>query len=410
MSQLSLEERILVVAPTGSDAWTSVKVLAESGFLAQSYPDIRSLSEAARYGAGALLIAEEALIPDELAILVDMLRDQPSWSDMTVVLITPSTSPSDESKRLYARLSPCGNVTLLERPFRLITLLSWMQGAIRARRRQYQVRALLSQHESDQIQLRAHAAQLEKRVAERTAKLQETISELEAFSYTVSHDLRAPLRGIQGYAHFLLEDADHQLDAGSQAYVQRIQQSAARLDALVQDVLTYSRVSRSEIAFHEIDLEMLLTQIVGENVAFQMPRAYVDLMHPVHPVIAHAASLSQCIANLLGNAIKFVEKDVLPRVVVRTERCDGGVRIWFEDNGIGIDPDVQKKIFGMFERGHVNQGYEGTGIGLAIVKKAMQRMRGEVGVISAPGGGSRFWLKLPAPDESVNPQSPQKVT
>ena len=164
----------------------------------------------------------------------------------------------------------------------------------------------------------------------------------------------------------------------------------------MRDVLAYSRVSRSEISFHPIDLEMLVQQIVAENPTFQMPRAQVTLERPFLPVRGHAASLSQCIANLLGNAIKFTEQGLLPRVTVRTEPVgDQHTRVWFEDNGIGIDPDLQGKIFGMFERGHTDRKYDGTGIGLAIVKKAVLRMRGEVGVFSTPGQGSRFWIQLP---------------
>lgn len=396
MSQLALEERILVLTPTGADARIAVRMLSENGFLAQSFPDMAALCEASKYGVGALLIAEEALTTSDLTRLSSLMASQPSWSDFTVVLITSGAATTQYTAKVFSALMSYGNVALIERPFRLITLISAMQGALRARRRQYQVRALLSQHENDQQELRAHTIELERRVAERTAKLSEMVSELEAFSYTVSHDLRAPLRGIQGYAHFLLEDGSDRIDETTRDYVRHIQASASRLDALVRDVLAYSRVSRSEISFHPIDLEMLVQQIVAENPTFQMPRAQVTLERPFLPVRGHAASLSQCIANLLGNAIKFVEQGLLPRVTVRTEPVgDQHTRVWFEDNGIGIDPDLQGKIFGMFERGHTDRKYDGTGIGLAIVKKAVLRMRGEVGVFSTPGQGSRFWIQLP---------------
>lgn len=396
MSQLALEERILVLTPTGADARIAVRVLGENGLLAQSVPDMEALCEASKYGIGALLIAEEALTVSDLSRLSALMAGQPSWSDFTVVLITSGAATTQYTAKLFSTLMSYGNVALIDRPFRLITLISAMQGALRARRRQYQVRALLSQHENDQQELRAHASELERRVNERTVKLSEMVSELEAFSYTVSHDLRAPLRGIQGYAHFLLEDGADRIDETTRNYVRHIQASAARLDALVRDVLAYSRVSRSEISFHSIDLETLVQQIVAENPTFQMPQAQVTLQRPLLPVLGHAASLSQCIANLLGNAIKFVEPGMLPRVNVRTESLgERHTRVWFEDNGIGIDPELQGKIFGMFERGHPDRKYEGTGIGLAIVRKAVLRMRGDVGVFSTPGQGSRFWIQLP---------------
>ncbi|HRE83533.1 MAG TPA: HAMP domain-containing sensor histidine kinase [Opitutaceae bacterium] len=396
MSQLALEERVLVLTPTGADARISVRVLRENGFLAQSFPSMEALCEASRYGVGALLIAEEALTSSDLSRLSALMASQPSWSDFAVVMVTSGAATTQYTAKVFSSLMACGNITLIERPFRLITLVSAMQGALRARRRQYQVRALLSQHENDQQELRAHTAELERRVAERTAKLSEMVSELEAFSYTVSHDLRAPLRGIQGYAHFLLEDGADRIDETTRDYVRHIQASAARLDALVRDVLAYSRVSRSEMSFHAIDLEMLVQQIVAENPTFRMPHAEINLERPLSPVRGHAPSLSQCIANLLGNAIKFVEPGLLPRVTVRTESVgEEHTRVWFEDNGIGIDPDLQGKIFGMFERGHPDRTFDGTGIGLAIVKKAVLRMRGDVGVFSTPGQGSRFWIQLP---------------
>jgi signal transduction histidine kinase len=120
------------------------------------------------------------------------------------------------------------------------------------------------------------------------------------------------------------------------------------------------------------------------------------MQSPLLNVIAHEAALGQCITNLLGNAVKFVLPGTLPQIKIRTEPVEGQVRIWFEDNGIGIEPSNQDRIFGIFERVHSAQEYDGTGIGLAIVRKAVERMGGSVGVESEPGNGSRFWIQLKA--------------
>jgi signal transduction histidine kinase len=237
---------------------------------------------------------------------------------------------------------------------------------------------------------------LEQRVAERTRKLEETISELEAFSYSVSHDLRAPLRAMHGYSHVLIEDFGDGMDEKAREYIRRILTASERLDRLIQDILTYSRFARSDIEVSRISLESLVHDVVQQYPALQAPRAEVEIKAPLLSVMGHVASLTQCVSNILTNAVKFVTPGTLPKVKIWTEPVDSGVRIWIHDNGIGIPSAHQKRIFCMFERGPHAAGYEGTGIGLAIVKKAVERMGGEVGVQSEVGEGSKFWIQLDA--------------
>ena len=136
--------------------------------------------------------------------------------------------------------------------------------------------------------------------------------------------------------------------------------------------------------------------IIRDYPSLQPPKADIELRKPLHAVEGNEAFLTQCISNLLSNAVKFVKPGDHPRVFVWTEQIRHVVRVWFEDNGIGIAPENQRRIFGIFQRMHSPKDYEGTGIGLAIVKKAAERMSGRVGVESKPGQGSRFWLELPA--------------
>ena len=251
--------------------------------------------------------------------------------------------------------------------------------------------------EESRRQLQQHARELEQRVAERTARLQETISELEAFSYSVSHDLRAPLRAMQGYSHFLLEDYAGQLDAAGQDFINRIVKAAERLDRLVSDILTYSRAGRTDIKRDVVNVERLIRDVVMSYPALQKENADIELQSPLLPVLGHEGSLTQCISNLLANAVKFMPDHQKPRVRIWTEPRGKCVRINFKDNGIGIPPAHQERIFKMFEKGPHDKSYEGTGIGLAIVRKAVERMDGSIGVESTPGQGSLFWLELPAP-------------
>ncbi|MBI4660036.1 MAG: PAS domain S-box protein [Verrucomicrobia bacterium] len=247
---------------------------------------------------------------------------------------------------------------------------------------------------TDITERKAFQAGLERLVAERTAKLQETVTELEAFSYSVSHDMRAPLRAMQGYAKALLKDYEDKLDSQAAHYLERISRASNRLDSLIQDVLAYSRVAKGEITLHPVDLERLIQDILPNHPEFQPPQACLLMEKPLHLVLGHEACLTQCVTNLLGNAVKFVPSGVVPQIRVRTELLDGRVRVWFEDNGIGIDTLHHDRIFEIFGQVHPEKKYGGTGIGLAIVRKAVQRMGGEVGVESEIGQGSRFWFIL----------------
>jgi len=238
---------------------------------------------------------------------------------------------------------------------------------------------------------------LEIKVTERTSRLQELVREMEAFSYSISHDLRAPLRSISGFANVALVRGEGKLDPEIQDALHRILNSTGHAEALIQDVLDYSRIVRSDVRPSPLDLEELVREVVRDQSAFQSGAADIQIRAPLNKAIGHRASLYQAIANLLTNAVKFVSPGTKPKVGVWSENQGAKVRLWIEDNGIGIPPDEFDRIFALFERGTSSSRYEGTGIGLAIVRKAMERMGGAVGVQSEPGRGSRFWLELPGP-------------
>lgn len=235
---------------------------------------------------------------------------------------------------------------------------------------------------------------LETEVQERTARLQETISEIQAFSYTVSHDLRSPLRAMQSYAQILLEDYSAKLDDKGRHYLSRIAHAGIRLDRLIQDVLTYGKISRNQLRLAPIDLEKLIADLVNQYPMLQPPHAEIRIEGHLPSVLGDLSSATQCLSNLLGNAVKFVPPDRRPEVRIHAEPQGERIRIWVRDNGIGIAPEHHERIFRMFERVHGAGEYEGTGIGLAIVRKAMERMGGAVGLLSEPGQGSDFWLEF----------------
>lgn len=251
-----------------------------------------------------------------------------------------------------------------------------------------QAQALAAQNEQQQAQIRT--------IQELNQKLKTANEELEAFSYSVSHDLRSPLRAMQGYAHAMIEDFCSKLEPQAAEYLQRINKAAVRMDGLVQDVLAYSRLAKAEIQIGPVDLNSLLDEIVRDSAGLAESKANIVINRPLHSLLGHEACLTQCLSNLLENSVKFVARGTTPLVMVRTELVRDRVRIWVEDNGIGIDPGHHARIFQMFGRVHHASAYEGTGMGLTIVKKAVERMKGTLGVESQLGKGSRFWIELPA--------------
>ena len=239
--------------------------------------------------------------------------------------------------------------------------------------------------------LRMHAEKLETLVRERTIRLEEAVAELEHLSYTLVHDLRAPLRAITGYIVLLLERCKD-LQPVYRMYLQRSSAAAVRMDNLIVDALAYTQIDRQHSTLKPVDAFALLRQLLETYPQFQEAAEYITVQGPWPPVMGNAALLTQCFSNLLSNALKFVPPGKKPRVRIYAEAKAMRVRIWFEDKGIGISDEGKGKLFRMFQR--LQTGYEGTGIGLALVKKAVERMNGKVGVESEPGRGSRFWLEL----------------
>lgn len=318
-----------------------------------------------------------------------MLRQEPAWSNFPLIVLA---RPERKGRALSE--TQMLNITLVERPVRMATLRSVVEAALRHRRHQYEIRDTMEELTRARASLEGANRDLEQKVRERTRKLQETVSELEAFSYSISHDLRSPLRAMEGYASMLREDYGKQLDETGRRLLDRISRSAARLDLLVQDVLAYSRVANGNIELHPVSVEEIAHEVL-ESYPQLKEKASISIHGPIPKVRAHAAYLTQCVSNLLGNAVKFVRPGVPPEVRIWAQEEPNGedVKIWFQDNGIGVDTSHFKEIFEIFGRIH-GKAYEGTGIGLAIVRKAVERMGGSVGVASEIGKGSSFWLNL----------------
>ena len=239
---------------------------------------------------------------------------------------------------------------------------------------------------------------LERTVTERTAQLVEANTNLQTFAYTAAHDLRSPLRTIRAFADITLHDYGAQLGTDGQSLIQRIVQSTNAMQTLLNDLLEYSKLSQAEIKLEptnlnkvvEDALSLLETEIRARN-------AEIVVGSSLPSVIGHPATLILIMANFVSNGLKFIAPDRQPRISIQAERTDSAfVRISVQDNGIGISSKDLAKLFQVFQRLHGKQAYPGTGLGLAIVRKGAERMGGRVGVESAPGQGSKFWVELPA--------------
>lgn len=265
--------------------------------------------------------------------------------------------------------------------------------------------------------LAEQAAELERLVAQRTAKLCETVRELEGFSYSIAHEMRAPLQGMQGFARLLGEEHAGHLDATAHSYLERIAKSAARMDSLIQDVLNYTRVLHDDALLSPTDLDRLICEIVASRPDWLAPAVKIEVARPLPRVLGHEDFLTQCISNLLSNAVKFVARGVTPHVRIWAEerplspsqpawpvpnvnvaegwKVDAAlVRLCFADNGIGIAEKDRDRVFRMFDRINPAADFEGTGIGLTLVRTAAERMGGRAGFEAVPAGGSIFWIEL----------------
>ena len=243
-------------------------------------------------------------------------------------------------------------------------------------------------------QLTDQADMLERIVKARTAELIATNKELEALVYSIAHDLRAPLRGMEGFSAMLVEEAGAGLSDKSRQFANRIRKAAQCMDALLLDLLAFSQIRKGRIDLEPINLELGLKSVLRRlEPEMRKKKARVDADGPWPTVLAHSPTLMKVLMNLIGNALKFVAPGTQPAVRICAEERGQTVRLWVEDNGIGIPAGCEAQIFGVFTRLHGDK-YPGTGIGLAIVKKAVECMGGHVGVESSLGQGSRFWFEL----------------
>lgn len=244
--------------------------------------------------------------------------------------------------------------------------------------------------------LRRMQGRLERLVAERTAQLESKNRELEEFTYSVSHDLKAPLRGIDGYSQLLEEDYAEQLPTEGRRYIHTIRQATGQMNQLIDDLLTYSRLERRATRAQAADLALLVTQVLaGFESDPRRQRLELTLDVPALPLLTDEESLMTALRNLLDNALKFTRDQDPPRVIIQAAQDGEHCRLSVTDNGTGFDMKFHDRIFEIFQRLHRAEDFPGTGIGLALVRKSMERLGGRAHAESRPGEGATFHLTFP---------------
>jgi signal transduction histidine kinase len=257
-------------------------------------------------------------------------------------------------------------------------------------------RKLTTRLEVAQAELRDYSKGLEKKVVERTRELETRAKDLETFAYTVSHDLKAPLRGIQTYSQFLVDEYATKLDETGRRYAENVGKAAATMKQFIDDLLEYSRLERREAELAPVDVRGLVDSILSERQAeIEQRKIAVNVDIPLPAVVADRAMLRQALANLLDNAIKYSRDATPPRIVVRGAEENGQVVISVNDNGCGFDMKEHERLFQIFQRLHTAEEFEGTGIGLSTVRRAIEKQGGRVWAESAVRKGATFTFVIP---------------
>jgi len=366
----AIEMRVLILAPIGRDAQLLAATLGSLQIDNQIAADGQALAEMLREGAGAAIVTEEALSAEHVQALAAWLAAQPPWSDPPFIILTTSGVSTPQSTRRAQELETLGNLTLIERPARAETLQSAARAALRARLRQYEMRS-------------------------RQEELIRANADLHQFAHSASHDLREPIRSISVYSELLNKDYGHLLDGRGAEFIGLVQRAAQHMERLLTDLLSYAKVSSMPDAPPELISagDPLRTSL--ENLAGAISESGARIVVGEMPKIRIRQShLEQLFQNLIGNAIKY-RKDEPPQVRVGARRDDSHWLFWVEDNGIGIPPEYRETIFGIFKRLHTNETHSGTGMGLAICQRIVERYRGRIWVESQPGLGSTFLFTIP---------------
>jgi len=382
-------DEVAVLTPSGQDGPLAERVLSKWSVRAVPYHTVGAFCDAIRRGVGVVLLSEEALRAMALEQVVAALGEQPAWSDLPVVVLTAEGELSRVIAARVETLAARGNVTLLERPVRVATLVTVLRTALRARWRQYDLRDYLAE-----VQSARDAANEARAVAESANRAK------SEFLAVMSHELRTPLNAIGGYAELIELGIRGPVTPEQCADLERIQRSQRHLLGLINGVLNYARLETGNVRYEITDVgadELLATceALVAPQARAKRLQLNIPPCPPTLTFRADREKVQQIILNLLTNSIKFTDDGGTIEVACADE--GGSVAINVSDTGCGIPPEKLRAIFDPFVQvdARLTRTQEGVGLGLAISRDLAQGMRGDLVVASTPGEGSTFTLRLP---------------
>lgn len=379
---------VLILAPIGRDAQGATLLLEKAQLPSKICPSFDALCLSCGPHVGVILLAEEGIDQKKLPALAEGLKKQPLWSDLPIIILTrPDSSTRASTISTPNRLAEAlGNVMFLERPLHGLTLVSAVRSALKARKRQYLNRDYLLERE-----------QAAESLLKYQKKLEQSNKELEQFAAIASHDLQAPLRKVEMFADMLQKSAGTALPEECYQYLARMLNSVRWMKQLVSDLLNLSRVTRQAKPFSEIKVSDAIRSAVDNMQVYRQEVGGVIEVH-IHSdrsLQGDSDQLQQVFQNLIENALKFSRKEISPVVKISVSSRGNFCEITVEDNGIGLNEAHSERIFETFLRLHGQNEYPGTGIGLSIVRKIIERHNGTVQVFSQPGQGCRFIVNLP---------------
>ncbi|HEV7904254.1 MAG TPA: ATP-binding protein [Pyrinomonadaceae bacterium] len=382
------DQRVLLLAPTGRDAHMISKVLGEENVPTEACEDIEEFCRKLTEGAGAAFITEEALTPKALTRLVEALTGQPAWSDFPLLLLTSGGETAPVNLRVLKTLGETGNLTLIERPTRIITLVSALRAALRARRRQYEVRDhLLAQKLAEE----ERALLLEEAETANRTK--------DEFLATMSHELRTPMTAILGWAQLMRSNTLKESDFAHALEI--VERNARAQTKLIDDLLDISRIITGKLRLdvRVVDLAGVVEAVIDSlrpTAEARSIRLQTMLDPQAGPVSGDTDRLQQVVWNLVSNAIKFTPKG--GRVQVMLARVNSHVEVTVSDSGKGISAEFLPHVFDRFRQadGTTTRRQGGLGLGLSIVRQLVELHGGMVSVESAgEGQGATFTVQLP---------------
>ncbi len=363
-------QRILILAPNTKDALATSKILQT----AELNPLIcKTLDEVIREmeaGAGAVVLAKEALTQDSVATFSASLASQPKWSSMPIILLISYDELNQGNEKTLKLLEPLRSTTLLERPVRTRTFLSVVKSALADRNRQCEMKNLLEE-------------------------LEQSRQGLDSFAAVAAHDLKSPLNSITQFTELLVEDYGDKLGSDAAEYTDFIISAGKRMSRLIDSLLVYAR-SGAKFEPKPVDLEEVSHDVIKNlNAQLRSTSTRLTFHSKLPTVLGDEVRMSQLLQNLIANSIKFQKPGAVPQIDISCREDEGSWLFELKDNGIGMAQEQSRSVFEVFKKLNTDAEYEGSGIGLSVCKKIVEGHGGKIWLESIRGEGTRFFFTLP---------------